>query len=197
MDLFCSKASGPQPENRRPPRRLIPVGKWALAVAGLCLPTAALCEITRSAPGRYVCQAGAGEQDRTDISDFFTDDSMLGSIRILGTESDAEGESSAGLAFIFPDGKVVAVHLIASADEPRRAWVGLVHPGNDRVVYLGSLRRARAARILMRLDAHGELHVYSDMLSTEVTLGEQRPIRRELFCTSGNFQIQLYPPPRG
>ena len=179
------------------PELLIPVVRWALMAAGLGLPTAALSEITQSAPGRYVCQAAAGQQDRTDISDFFAGDSMLGSIRILGTESNPHAESSAGLAFIFPDGKVVAVHLIASDDEPRRAWVGLVYPGTERIVHLGSLRRARAARVLIRLDNRGVLHAYTDMLSTDVTLGEQRSIRRELFCSSGNFVIQLHQPPRG
>ena len=84
--------------------------------------------------------------------------------------------------------------VIASEDDPRRLWVGLIYPGNERTLYLGSLRRARTAHVMMRLEQNGVLHVVGATVNTQVVLGTQQPTRRELLCSSGTFQIQLTRP---
>ena len=47
---------------------------------------------------------------------------------------------------------------------------------------------------MMRMEQNGVLHVVSATLNTQVMLGTQQPTRRELFCSSGTFQIQLTRP---
>jgi hypothetical protein len=163
--------------------------------AALLLPAAAQTEIVQAEPGRFVCEAAAGQQEQADVSAFFRGNVMSAAVQIISADGDEQMYSSAGLAFIYPDGKAVALLVIANDNDGRRMWVGLTHPGNDRIVHLGSLRRARNAQIMMQIDANGILHVQGGTIAAQVDVGTRPPAQRRVVCSSGRFQIQLTRPP--
>jgi hypothetical protein len=152
-------------------------------------------EIVQPEPGRFVCQAPSGQQEQADVSAFFGGNVMSASVQIISADGHEQMYASAGLAFIYPDGKAVALLAIASDNDPRRMWIGLIHPGNDRIVSLGSLRRARAANLMMFIDANGMIHVRGAPIPAEFHVGTQPPAQRRVICSSGRFQIQLTRPP--
>jgi len=171
-------------------------GSVTLAISCLWLPAQALAEITPSGPGRFTCQADAGRQEQADISAYFGAGAMSAAIQVGVTEAGSRNGSFAGLSFIFADGASASIVVHTDEQDSRRIRVGLIYPGNERILDLGYLRRGRTAQVSLRLDADGILHARGATLDAQRAIGPRQPVRRQLVCGSGTFQIQLVRPAR-
>ena len=165
----------------------------AAAVLGMAAPAAA--GVTETGPGRYLCEAAAGETVGRDVSDYFGGASMAARIRYLGAPAPDHPQIWAGLSFELDGERSAAVLAMAYPDSPDYLWVVLVPPGGGEAGWMARRRRGGQVEISGTM-ARGAIFARSGNERGQIRVDDARLTGRHIVCSSGRFEIELTRRPR-
>lgn len=172
------------------------IRKPILLLMCLALAYSASAEVSEVAPGRYDCQAPAGESRRHGVSSFFGNGrSMAARFRFVSADSQPGSPTAAGMTYRLSTGETASILVMVSPDDQDLLWVGLKPPGSNAMHGMATVRRSRIVELSATM-ARGAIFARVGNQRGQIYVADAQLDQLEITCQGGRFEIELTRNPR-
>jgi len=166
----------------------LPSGLIALAIG-----TPASAQIQELAPGDYRCSAAAGQYSNQEIPPLEVGKPMTARFRFIAERPDPKWPGNAAVQFVTPKDRMT-VMVGTSENDSDHLYVDLL---DGKTGYSEMIARYHVTNLWIEvsftLTKRGIVRVESGQVN-ELNLRTKPPVKTELHCQSGEFEIQVVRP---
>ncbi|HEX8641834.1 MAG TPA: hypothetical protein VF704_11860 [Allosphingosinicella sp.] len=169
-----------------------PIAASFLVLAAIAAASQAAAEIREVAPGRYLCEAEAGEAQRLDVTGFFGQSNVMAArVTVLEARRHPNSWSAAGLVFALDSGREPRIVVMDSLDTDQFLWVVLDPDIENTYSYEMESYRGGSTVEISGTMSRGAIFARSRNARGQIYVARARLVRREIMCSSGRFEIEL------
>jgi hypothetical protein len=166
------------------------------AIPAFCLfvaATAAFADITETAPGRFICEAGHGAFVQEEISRFVPGATIIGHVRMLRDSEHSRFPGSGALIFKTTDDRSVGAYVTVDHTNPERVLVW-IKGRNQRQMVATVAPRDASIPLSVTFGDDGFLTVRAGAFAHRLRMRRSGPVEPRIHCQSGRFEIHVASP---